>query len=975
MLVNNLIENNIHEKNSKESIAKLKIKEYFSINKTLTHDKFNNFIEYIGLKEIWSTEIEQNLLWESLVANSKDKKTIDYDSSLNGISTFFDEDDGKDISDIYDENIYNINLKDVSLEESNKLNLFDYQKNVDNEKCIDEFLNTIHNNQDTLYNIRFINEIFFRNYTDKIIDINKNEKEIKINFDDIVEKIKKDYKFVNINTEILKNYLFYINDDKYINNNENENKNYSLNKDLINYVNAIIDLKIEENNKNHNINLNNSNISNSISNNNINGNSIEFSIEKLSISDTNILNCLDGIISQNLNLDFIKLVKKYIENYILYLRQSIYNDIKSKELEFEQKINQTKNTCNKCNKDIDKENKKLFKDEMKTIFRKNSKFKNQINNELNKDKIININEIMKKNKNLSSTNLRNSLSMPKEQTRKYTQLNNIGSKKRLILPKMSADSLNTVQTDPKQRDDKSKNKSKFQNKIINGNKSRTQSSMEGCIDDITASRIGSFSNNGANGSLFLLETTKLYNDNLEDETSDKNIISKINNINNNINNNNNIINNIKNNNQKLIYRKMNSSKNKKSNINIVDVNNSIDINNESSIKLNNEDIDDDNEDLEDNFFNNGKMHSSNNFFTKKNFSTKTDLNFNGNYNIRNSDAFHTINNIDNCFNTFAYGPLNGQSILDINKKNFLENNYLNKMSNNFYDFKYLAFSRRIQKLFSSNYEKLNINEFFSEEITAYFSKSNKQNCELVISYNNFYFLKPDSLECIFKFSIKSLESIIISSNNFNLMQISFKNEADVIIESFIRMEILIFLQKAISKKKLENEIKIETCNKFYFRKKTGKKETILTFKNKMFSLTPNFENAQKIGILLKYQETIFSASFHKKLVVLCSLGLLYFNDNYKAPKAIIPIIGTSIKGIVVQTNEKIYCIKLITINNETYIFGSLKKKEILDWKKEILNFKKIYDIQMKQINPNYIRKSSKFSSKDSIDIFSKKTNK
>ena len=586
MLVNNLIENNIHEKNSKESIAKLKIKEYFSINKTLTHDKFNNFIEFIGLKEIWSTEIEQNLLWESLVANSKDKKTIDYDSSLNGISAFFDEDDGKDISDIYDENIYNINLKDISLEESNKLNLFDYQKNVDNEKCIDEFLNTIHNNQDTLYNIRFINEIFFRNYTDKIIDINKNEKEIKINFDDIVEKIKKDYKFVNINTEILKNYLFYINDDKYINNNENENKNYSLNKDLINYVNAIIDLKIEENNKNHNINLNNSNISNSISNNNINGNSIEFSIEKLSISDTNILNCLDGIISQNLNIDFIKLVKKYIENYILYLRQSIYNDIKSKELEFEQKINQSNNTCNKCNKDIDKENKKLFKDEMKTIFRKNSEFKNQINNELNKDKIININEIMKKNKNLSSTNLRNSLSMPKEQTRKYTQLNNIGSKKRLILPKMSADSLNTVQTDPKQRDDKSKNKSKFQNKIINGNKSRTQSSMEGCIDDITASRIGSFSNNGANGSLFLLETTKLYNDNLEDETSDKNIISKINNSNNNINNNN-IINNIKNNNQKLIYRKMNSSKNKKSKINIVDVNNSSDINNESSIKLNN----------------------------------------------------------------------------------------------------------------------------------------------------------------------------------------------------------------------------------------------------------------------------------------------------------------------------------------------------------------------------------------------------
>ena len=143
----------------------------------------------------------------------------------------------------------------------------------------------------------------------------------------------------------------------------------------------------------------------------------------------------------------------------------------------------------------------------------------------------------------------------------------------------------------------------------------------------------------------------------------------------------------------------------------------------------------------------------------------------------------------------------------------------------------------------------------------------------------------------------------------------------------------------------------------------------------MFNFTPNFENAQKIGILLKYQENIFSASFHKKLVVLCSLGLIYFNDNYKTPKAIIPIIGTTIKAIVVQTNEKIYCIKLLTVSDETYIFGSLKKKEILDWKREILHFKKIYDNQLKQINPNYIRKSSKFENKENEDVFSKKTNK
>ena len=961
----NIIENNLGKINSKESIAKRKIKEYFENNKVLTHEKFNEFLEFIGIKEIWSTEKEQNLLWDSIAEKSTDKKNIDYDSTLNVISKFFEEDDDKDIADMYDENLYNINLKDISIEEADNINLFNIKKNMEqNEKYIDEFINNINNNQDTLYDIRFINEIFFNKYFNNknynISEIIMKQSKIIINYDEIIEKIKKDYKFLNISTEVLKSYLNYISDndidDNIIIEKDNENKNFCLNKDLINYVNAIVDLKIEENNKNHNINLNNSSLSSGNSS-NINGNSIEFSIEKLSVLDAKIINCLDGIISQNLNIDFIKLVKKYIENYILYIRQSIYNDIKSKELEFEHKINQSNNTCNKCNKDIEKENKKLLNDEKKSFLRKHSKLHSK-QNELSENKVININEIMKKNKNLSSLNLRNSLSMPKEQKRKYTQLKKVPSK--IKLSKASTDNLYLLKCET--QNNKSITKPKQQNKInaLNGNKSRTFSSID-YIDDITASRIDSFSNNGnANGSLFLLETTKLCDENLEDDdrTSNKNM-NKIN----------------AKNNQKLMKRKINTSVNKKTNYNIIDINS--DINNESCIKMNNEENYDDYEDIEDNFLTKGKIHSSNNFFLKKNMSTTNDYNFNGNYSIRNSDvnAFNSISKIDNCYNTFAYGPLNGQSYIDINKKDNQENIFSIRAINYFYDFKYLAYSHRVQRLFSMNNEKVNANEFFSEQINAYFSKTNKQNCAFIMSFNSFYFLKVESLECILRLNINSLESITISPNNYNLLLLSFKNGADIIIESFQRMELLIFLQNAISKRKLEKDIKIISSNKFILRKKDDKKEIILTFKNKMFNLTPNFENAQKVGILLKYQENIFSASFHKKLVALCPLGLIYFNDNCKTPKAIIPIIGTTIKAIIVQTNEKIYCLKFITINDEIYIFGSLKKREIFDWKKEILHFRKMYDNRMRQINPNYGRKSSKFDNKDIDDELSKKTNK
>ena len=112
---------------------------------------------------------------------------------------------------------------------------------------------------------------------------------------------------------------------------------------------------------------------------------------------------------------------------------------------------------------------------------------------------------------------------------------------------------------------------------------------------------------------------------------------------------------------------------------------------------NNEENYDDYEDIEDNFLSKGKIHSSNNFFLKKNMSTTNDYNFNGNYSIRNSDvnAFNSISKIDNCYNTFAYGPLNGQSYIDINKKDNQENIFSIRAINYFYDFKYLAYSHRV----------------------------------------------------------------------------------------------------------------------------------------------------------------------------------------------------------------------------------------------------------------------------------------
>lgn len=949
-----ILEKNVNKENSKENKVKLKLKEYFTKNEKLFHENFNTFLEFIGLSDIWSTEKEQNILWESIKAKATDKENIDYDAASSAISTFLDEDDNCEINDIFDDNIDNINIKDINLDNSD-LNLFGITSNKDNKdnknkkvnengKSIDEFLNSLNDKQDNLYYIRFINEIFFNNFNITNFDCvhedgRGNNEKIIINYNEIQNKIKNEYNFINISDEVLKNYLniIKVTESKIEDKNEiNKNKEYFfLNKNLIKYVNAMIDLKIGENNKNNN-NLKASEKPNII-------NSIELNLEKLISSDKNIISCISGAISLNSNSDFLKIAKFYIENYITNFRKSVYEEIKAKELEYQQKISQinstTSNSCKKLN------------EEMKNFLKKNSKLI-QLNKNKSSNKMLNLNEIMEKDENSSYATLRSSLSMPRKNS-KISQNIAVPNKNKLNMPQKSTDNLLILKSETYMDKAKSRLKLMQQNKNITGLNKSIFSSVDGYVnnEDVTNSRIDLFSNKGnMNKDQFLLDTTGLYTEILEDDDKTTN-------------------NNKNKNNLRLINKNEISNKNEK------DPRKSY--NNIMDIFSENNDFDYD--EIDDNFYN-GKIHSSNNFFVKKktmddNYINSSDFFLGEDENLKNSDLniYQSLKSIDNCYNTFAYGPLNSRSMSKIGQIYGLEdNNYINmnRAIKNFYDYKYLSNSNKVKKILALNNEKINLHEFFTEEINSYFSKSKKEKFVLIITSHSFYFLKADSLECVFRTSLKLLESMTISSNNFNLLLVSFKGGKDIIIESLQRVQILIFIKRVLLKRNLDNQVKISSSNKFCIRKSNGKKETILTFKNKMFNLTPNFENAQKVGLLMKYQDSMFSARFNEKLVALCSIGLIYFSDNSKTPKEIIPLIGTAIKPIiVVQGSDKIYCLKFTTINEEKYIFGSLIKRELLDWKKEISYFIKMYNIQMKSINPNFSRKSSKLNDQGNEDIF------
>ena len=949
----------INKKDSKENETKTKIKEYFDINKSLTKNNFNNFLNYIGLGQIWSTDDEQNILWDKVAMYSVDKKNIDYEAALCGINDFFEEeDDDNDISDENNKLSDNDLLSDIDLQSLHTKSKFLEEdeikkENSNDDNIINEFINDISNNEGNLYAIRFINEISFSKYLNaKENDIENNNLNCA-NKNDIINEIQTKYKFINISNEILHNYFNYISKNII-----DEKDKFIIDKTLIEYTNSIINKKIN----NKKITITSLNLNQKLSNDNKTINKISTNIEKLVSLDSNIIECIKSIVDLRDNKNFVELGMEYIEKYISKLKDSIYKEMKNKENEYEQKL---LNSCNNNNNDtnLEEENKKLkaqieylikenltLSKDIEDIKSKNENIGLNSNKELNKIKITN--EISKNRDELVSPS-KNSINL---------QNNPQKNKNKIFIPPLKLkeqinheiENSNVISTEQSKEISYIKNtNSNSKAKILLGkspNKLQTvgTNSFNDLCEDLTNSHqdIFSLNLNNITTDQFLLDTTRLCN---EGEDINKN-------------------------NEKDRYSISNNSK-----IINTNINKDYKINNylyeDTSVGLSRIRDNNDKDEYYDDYFEDDLDIDIN---KKSRYNRVLTEHYLRNSNIQNNDLLDENENNDNNINNVNRVNTNyykAQSFFN-NHNNLLKKKikytnedifygYMNKAIKDFYDFNYLSKNHKISKILSKNKEKLINKEFLSNQINAYINSLKKKKCIIIITYQTFYFLKnEESYECILKLNIKSLESIIISAKHFNLLQLSFNGGIDIIIESYQRIDILTFLQNLIEGGKFNKNLKISSSNDFYFHKKNGTLEKVPTLKNKIFQFTPNFENAQKIGVLLKYKENIFSGSFHEKLIVLSSIGLMYFDENSKIPKDIIPVIGTTIKFIVVQVNKKIYCFKMKTINNEVYIFGSFQKKEIFDWLKELAHFKKVYHLKMKHINPNFVSQNSNEISND-----------
>ena len=791
-----------------------------------------------------------------------------------------------------------------------------------------------------------------------------------------MNEIKFKYRFILINNEDLNNY--FNNLDKKIRKSEGNNniilkndqkKEIYLDKELINYICAMIELKLEEKIKSD---VNKNRISANEDNNNINSisdctqnedkiklnndntekkeeskNSIminekdknyEQILDEFQIIDTMILDCYETVNNFNQNRDLVNLIKIYNEYYIMNRKKILYDKIKKLILDLEKKDRKKKSevkfNINETNQNSIKPKKVVFSEDDNDYLRQlyeNLKEKNDYlqkeNAELKENLSKNINEIASNNSKI----ILNKLTLPKNaignqninlysaRNQKYFKnktagnevnlLNNILNKttKKSILnnTNLNNNTSSIFESDQTISNINSNNNNNTSRNILQFNKTNTNSFLD--LDEMANSHSEMFSIIGNNTSINdkFLFETTVLENNQKNDNLGTPTLSPRSNI---------------------LDGKDESSN---SYINILSSNSKItDINGDSA--------------------NYGKII---NLTNKKEIIPK-----NNDKEEKEKKSLFKVTNLKD--NKFSFAAPNLNSVNNLNNLDLK----IKSDKKNYYDFKYLSQNKKVHKILFHNNEKVKPNEMFSDQINFIFNGNKKKKGILLITSENFYlFDDSEDINCEFSTNHQLLSSISISKENFNYLLFSFTNDNYIIIEIYNRIQLLSFIKEIYLYYKYK-KIDIYNCDSFNIKLKNNHSFSYDLKNNKDISLTGNFENAIKIGFLYKHKENLFTGYFSEKLVVLCSIGLVVFSkSNISLPKFIIPIIGSNIKSLKVKLDEKLFCFAIKTFNNETYIFGSFKNKEYNDWIQEIKNYQKAYELKMNDIMSNFVIHSNKES--------------
>ena len=882
-------------------IKSLTIK-YFQTHTHLTKPELTTYLTEVGLSSDWSTDEEKNCLWEYFTKSNPSQPHVDLESVLSVIDYIFSKDNG-DISIDYDALEY-----DSDNNECSSLHISQLTDNIPQPPTyanVEGYINIIHS-KSLLVFIKLINEILCYQCKDK--------ETIVINIKEFYIRIKEKYRFILISKKEFDKYFKVI---TCVNDNDNDTLLHAttttttqvkvnIDRNVINFVNQLLNVKLLSN-ANDNANDNTLCINYSEGNLNVNkyGSVVSYKhiVDKIKYYD-------------QICLDYINALNEFRTNDIIFniLINSFTNFITSKKSFYEQALTSITNIDQQCN------NTNTY------YHRKSVSMPN--NNTLHcKHPLHSNNTIVHRNDLFFSVNTQ--FEYDDYRQRSNTKIDK--KKKTKFHP------------------------SKSNNTIINDDSSRKENTIVK-LEEYTFSNDDMFSKGDTMTEKYLFETTQmnetnmLINDDNENKKS-KGIFSSHNySIQGDNDNEDDDVN--QNENESFTHS---NSKCKVNNNN----NNNIQCDNNIQMSLNVVDTS-----INKNVYlnNNNSIKEEDDEYNPKNDSIGNNSIHNNNNNNNNSAMLVNKQNV-HCY-CYCCNHLE-----QFQRENYLQQDTLNNVNNKcsplyyYYDFLSLHNHHSITQILSTKGDNIIPNELFSDDMFYINDKGKYKKIKLAITSSAFYLFKKDyNNQYILLQYYKQihLQHIIISSLNNNIISFIFQDNTNpyFIVITFKRFELLFYLRDLYHVKKYGN-IKCYNFNdyeefngEFVQRFKTYRKRFIAA--EKMFRV-PSFENSIKSGFLLVYYKNFFSCCFYEKYVVLSSIGLMIFDEPFKLPEMIIPLMGVKLrkKRVIIFQQKCLFCFKLILTCQQpitSFLFGSRNSQECEQWRSKINVYLDLYKTKMKSLN-------------------------
>lgn len=189
---------------------------------------------------------------------------------------------------------------------------------------------------------------------------------------------------------------------------------------------------------------------------------------------------------------------------------------------------------------------------------------------------------------------------------------------------------------------------------------------------------------------------------------------------------------------------------------------------------------------------------------------------------------------------------------------------------------------------------------YSDSIFLFDKGFNKNRCIIVITSHSISFFNTKKTKLIKFYLLKSLKGITISAENFTLSVFHFDKQADLLLESYRRLEMISYANQMLHLSKLP-KFNLTVRKRFIIKSDVNQQipEKIEVSDPNLKITLPYMQdtirNTKKSGYLSKLKSNWYGTSSTEYFCILSNIGILYFKKyGDRKPNGFQPILGAKV---------------------------------------------------------------------------------